>query len=167
MALSPAVTTWGFPRTLATPAMANSQGSLGGANRGIYLRAVGAGDISKVGLEITTSSGNISVAIYTGLPGRNNPGARKATSGAVACPTAGFAQVSLGGTVQVNEGDWFFLSADNTTALFRAMNNNFIGATGIGLGSCAYQNTAHPAPSGTPTVTDTVIVPAILMVGIP
>ena len=83
----------------------------------------GFGFISKIALEIVTSSGNIGVAVYanTGTGRAAKPtGIPLATSGMVACPAAGYAELTLGATVFVKPGDWFAYSPDNATVTVRA-----------------------------------------------
>lgn len=113
------------------------------ANDAKYTRVWGSGTISKVGLVVAVQSGNISVAIY-----RNNngvPGTRVATTGAIACPAAGYQEVSLGGSYQVNYGDWFCITVDNTTATFNAKGSGVASALATNLGY--KQTSAHPAPT--------------------
>lgn len=118
-----------------------------GANRGLFTRVLNGGSISKVRMEVGTASGNISVAAYasngTGADALPS-GAPLASSGAVACPASGRADVALGSTVSLAPGDWLFLSCDNTTATFRAL-----GLTTAVLwpGIVSRQDSAHPAPT--------------------
>lgn len=140
-----------FPAT-ADPRAATTTGGVGVANRCFYTRVRGAGTISKVGLHVATSSGNISVAAYrnTGSGRSAAPGRQLSTSGAVACPASGYAEVALGASVTLDEGDWLAVSADNTTATF-VKGNSTTGVSNLAAGFCAYQDTAHPAPA-TPAV---------------
>jgi hypothetical protein len=104
--------------------------------------------ISKIGLIVGTASGNISVGVYSnnGSPGTNAaPATRKATSGAVACPAAGYQEIALTTAVALEDGDWLALSADNTTATFRAMAATQALAAAKGLSGL--QATAHPLPA--------------------
>ena len=121
-----------------------------GANRGVYVRVVEAPQsgvqIAKLGIGIGTSSGNISLAVYsnTGLGSAAAPSARRATTGAVASPGTGFREFTLDQAVRVMKGDWFFLSADNTT---------FTAQRGLGSSLNLFpfrsvkQASAHPAPA--------------------
>jgi peptidoglycan/xylan/chitin deacetylase (PgdA/CDA1 family) len=141
--------TWGFPYTVPPHLTRGTDSSpVPAANGGIYLRCLGGGTISKIGLRVVTSSGNISVAAYqnSGTGRAAVPGTRLATSGAVACPVAGYAEISLGATITVAPGDWLFLSADNTTAAFGSGLVNAVD-TDLALGVAFRQGTAHPAPS--------------------
>lgn len=126
-----------------------------GANRGLYVRTINGGTITKIGLEVGVQSGNISVAVYRNSgSGRSAvpSGAPAITSGAVACPASGYAEVSLGGSVVVNPGDWLFLSCDNTTASFQR--HTTTSGTALQSGFVTRQDSAHPAPTvGTLTVT--------------
>lgn len=123
-----------------------------GANRAVYVRVPWSGTITKLAIIVGTASGNISLGVYanSGLGSSAAPAARKGTTGAVACPAAGFREVALGGSVAVVAGDWFALSADNTTATFyRAL-----GAGGPFLPwLCGKQASAHPVPSPAGAIT--------------
>jgi hypothetical protein len=101
--------------------------SMSNANQAVFVRWMGTGSISKIGVQVIVSSGNVCAAVYaptdgTGLNsglGRDaKPGARKATTGSTACPASGYAELSLGGSVTIEPGDWLGFSADNTTATF-------------------------------------------------
>lgn len=121
------------------------------SNEARYVRVIGSGTISKIGFDVVAQSGNISVAAYrrTGTGTSAKPGTRLATSGSVACPAIGYAEVSLGASVTLYDGDYLAMSADNTTFQFRGNS----GPSGNAL-STVYafgQATAHPLPS-TPTV---------------
>jgi lysophospholipase L1-like esterase len=122
------------------------------ANDGRWARALGGGVISKVGINVGTASGNISVAVYrnSGTGKSAVPAARAATSGAVACPSAGYQEVTLTAPVTVRRGDWLFLSCDNTTATFGMAS---YGDSGLFNGLAAKAASSHPAPSTAPTVT--------------
>lgn len=137
---------WGLVVTV-DPRVSQAAAVWPGANRGIYLRTMNGGTISKVAFEVGTASGNISVAAYantgTGLTAAPT-GAPLSTSGAVACPATGLAQVSLAATVTIGPGDWLFLSCDNTTATF-ARCTPLSGA--FNGGTAARQDSAHPAPT--------------------
>lgn len=140
-------------------------GTFASANRCLYTRVLAGGTITKIGIEVGVSSGNISVAAYSNSgSGRSAvPGARLGTSGAVACPANGYQEVSLGGSVVVAAGDWLALSCDNTTASFL----RFASGTGTAIqnGLAYRQDTAHPAPSPAGTMAVTSYVPTI--VGVP
>lgn len=136
------------------------------ANQGIYLRVQGGGSISKIGLVVGTSSGNVCVAVYanSGVGAAARPAARKATSGSVACPAANYQEISLGGSVTVLDGDWFFIAADNATATF------YRGTTAgtsfaIANGMSHFQNTAFPAPDpAVPSATGVIF--SVVLVGV-
>jgi hypothetical protein len=147
---------FGFPSTVnGIVGVAASPQAWPSANRAYWFRCRDGGDVSSIGLTVGTSSGNISVSINAGTPGRNGPGASRWVSGAIACPAAGDQTVSLGSTVTMKPGDWIGLSCDNTTATFRSI------APGLGieawmLGLVAYKDTCHPIPSGTPSLSGNV-----------
>lgn len=144
----------GFPHNI-NPSYLTSNSVVG--SNAFYYRSYDGGDISSVGTHVNSSSGNISVAVYTNSgSGRaaTPTGGRLATSGAVACPAAGFATVSLGGTVSPVAGDWLAISADNATATFRSLPDGF-GASALGQGASFRESGAHPCPA-TPTVADAI-----------
>lgn len=122
---------------------------LGLSNRCFYVRNIGASmTITKIGLHIGVSSGNISVGIYSPTavdPSIALPGVRKVTSGAVACPAAGFQTVTIASTV-CNNGDFLALSCDNATATFLAFTTG-INSSNIFLGFGGYQESGHPLPT--------------------
>lgn len=135
-------------------AVATTLVTIGASNRNNYQRVVqGSGLISKIGLHVGTSSGNISVAVYrsSGVGVAAVPGTRVATSGAVACPAgSAYGEVALGGSVYVTVGDWISLSADNTSATFAGLATE---GSAIQAGFVGYEATAHPAPSPAGTIT--------------
>lgn len=141
----------GFPHTVPPMLVGTLSQSLTSANRAYAYRSLEPGTITKIGLQVGVSSGNICVAVYssTGSGRSRRPATRKATSGAIACPTSGYAEISLGGSVDVAVGDYLVISADNTTATFLAQQNNgtAAGAAGIGSGVGAYADTSHPPPA--------------------
>lgn len=150
---APAPQPWDFPFTYEPSALLYSSAAIPAANYALHWRCQGKSKtISSIGLEVVASSGNISVAVTRSAAGRASPTTRVATSGAVACPAVGYAEVPLTASVAVEVGtDWFALSCDNTTATFRGAsattaNNNLY------LGFQASQSASHPIPaSPTPT----------------
>lgn len=136
------------------------------ANTGLYYRVRDGGTISKVGLEVTTQSGNISVGIYSnsGLGRSAVPAARKATSGAVTCPAVGYQEISLGASVTVVPGDWIAISSDNVTAAFRSLLTSEL-TTQLSSGRCYKQATAHPLPA-TPASLTAISGRALVLVGV-
>jgi hypothetical protein len=137
---------WGVPYTF-NPFALNGYTPVVAANDAFYFRVAGSGPISKIATMVSVQSGNISVAVLRGLPGVNPPTTRLATSGTVACPAAGYAEISLGATVVVDERtDWFAISCDNTTATFvRSGIAGVESAIGAGFGYRA--TTQHPIPA--------------------
>jgi hypothetical protein len=123
------------------------------ANDARYVRVISGGTISKIGLYVEASSGNVSVAAYrkAGNGRAALPGARLATSGAVACPAVGYQEITLGASVDVEMGDYLALSCDNTTASFTG--------TAVSLGMRAIfapfayaANAGHPLAAPAPAV---------------
>jgi len=144
----------------------NSTSPLGAANRCIFSRVITGGiEISKIGLEIGVSAGNISVAVYanTGVGRAAKPITRVATSGAVAAPATGYAEVILDAPVTVYPGDWLALSFDDATLSVNKVSN----ATGSALNSgfTYRQDSAHPAPATVGTTAATSSVP--ILIGVP
>lgn len=119
-----------------------------GANEGWYWRVRDGGILSKIGLEVTTAAGNISVAAYrnSGTGRLSVPGTRLATSGTVSCPTAGVSEISLGRTISLNPGDWLALSCDTASAFFRSILNGSL-LSAMGSGRVYVQSAAHPLPA--------------------
>lgn len=136
---------------IAAPSGAIPWGAVNGA---VYLRSTGRGLITKIGLHVTTQSGNICVGVFrsTGIGRARVPDARAATSGAVACPTVGYAEISLGASVYVTEDDYLAMSCDNTTAAFQgASGNNSTLLSGLSYS----QATAHVLPANAASLTPT------------
>jgi hypothetical protein len=134
-----------YPHT-CDPRITDVLSTVGTTNDCHYNRVYHGGAISSIRVSVGTSNGNISVAVYdtdgTGVTAE--PNARTATSGSVACPASGLADVSLGATVTVGHAShWFALSANGTTATFRSAAAIPAGwHNGINWA----QATAHPAP---------------------
>jgi hypothetical protein len=137
-----------LPRTQQRVAT-NRASTVSGSNHTVYQRVMGAGSISKIGVWVKVSSGNISVSVYSnsGVGSAAVPASRQATSGSVACPAAGYAEISLGSTVDVKDGDWMAISADNVTATFACplADSGTFNDWGKGI-QCA-QASAHPSPA--------------------
>lgn len=156
---------WGVPFTFEPARLVGYVGMVV-AGDAMYYRVTGSGVITKIGLIISVSSGNVSVAVLRGTPGITTPGARIATSGAVACPAGGSQEISLGGSVAVNEGDWFALSCDNTTATFGIAAG--AGAeTGVAAGFTYRGATSHHPVPASPSGLLASIRSAFILVGKP
>lgn len=141
-------TSFGFPYTV-DPGVVRYLDNLPmpAANTAIYARVRDGGPVSKIGVGVATSGGNMSVAVYRNSgKGRSAvPGARIATSGSVTVPAAGYVEISLGQSIRVRPGDWFAISADGGVATFRSL--LAAGADfGFGNGRQYRQATAHPLP---------------------
>jgi hypothetical protein len=140
------LTAFDYPAT-CDPRENSATAAFATANHCHYNRVYHGGVISSVRLRVGTSSGNIGVAVYdtTGSGVSAAPGTRVATSGSVACPASGLADVSLGGSVTLGHGThWFALSCSNTTATFAHIGTIPSGWTN---GVNAAQATAHPPPA--------------------
>ncbi len=124
----------------------NGSASVGTANNCHYNRVFGTGIITKVRVHVTVSNGNIGVAVYdtTGTGVSAAPNTRLATSGSVACPAAGAADVSIAATITIGVlTNWFALSASGTTATFGHAGTIIAGWSN---GFNKAQTTAHPPP---------------------
>lgn len=137
---------WGFTATFVTTAVGLALTAIPSVNDARYMRVIGGAVITKLGIEVGVASGNISLAhhLASGVGRDAVPGTRQQTTGAVACPASGWAEVSLGASSTVASGDFFGISADNTTATFRGSSGN---ATNMFKGMSYSQGTAHPLPS--------------------
>jgi hypothetical protein len=132
------------------PRTATQDMTIGSANRGFFYRVQGGGTISKIALQVQASSGNICVGVYanTGAGRAAAPGARLASSGIVACPATGYAEVALGASVDVKHGEhWLYFWLDNLTATVKAVQT--LG-TDITKGLSGYHDNATPAPVSAP-----------------
>lgn len=156
----------GFLPYTFDPNGASTNAGFGAANRAHYTRVSFGGTITKIGLEVTTQSGNLSVAVCRGTAGKNSTMTRIATSGAVACPAVGYAEISLGGSVEVLPGDWFAISADNTVSRFKAV-PSASGLTSLSLGFTTFGDTHHPIPTGGGTGGGGAPGPGIVLIGVP
>lgn len=136
------------PVRTMTPEVMTQNVGLSGANTARYMRTDGADTINRIRVRVGTSSGDISVAVYasTTSSGAPVPGARLATSGAVACPASGDATIVIDDTVVVPNGSWMGLSADNTSATFLSGPSGAAGSS-MGSGRLLGSSTAtHPLP---------------------
>jgi hypothetical protein len=138
-----------------------------GSNTAAYLRVKDGATITKIATVIGASSGNISVGAYTNSgTGRTAvPGTLIASSGAVACPSAGYAEITLTGSAFVPAGGWLAISADNVTATFQSLLAS-TGDSNLGLGRQYRQSTAHPLPL-TPSSLTATVGHNICLVGVP
>lgn len=156
----------GFPSNLKMFSIGVAAVAL--ANDCFYTRVMGGGFITKVGLKVAVSSGNISVAAYQSAPnllGRLAvPGPQIASSGAVACPGVGYAEVALGSRVPVRSGDWLALSVDNATASFLDVDSD---PSSLMLGFVRKQNPAHPAPAAPASLVNPTANNVPILIGVP
>jgi hypothetical protein len=147
---------WRIPYTVKPGSLLGYTG-VAVANDAYYLRVTGTGRVSKVALFVSVSSGNISVGAYRGRPGITVPaaGSLLATSGSVACPVAGYAEVALGSTITLVDGDWLAFSCDNTTATFARASNPGIESV-FGAGFIARGTSQHPLPTNPSGLLDSI-----------
>lgn len=121
------------------------------ANRGYFNRAVGYRSITKIGMEITNQAGNIDVGVYAGASGYNVPAARRASSGATACPAAAYAEVSLTTTAVMQAGDYLAVAVDGTPATFIVSSTSQTNSNiGKGMIYIASNNYVLPDPASSP-----------------
>jgi len=160
---------FGFPFTV-DPGMVRTTDAqaMPGSNQAVYSRVRDAGPVSKIGLVVGTSSGNVSVAVYRNS-GRGRlaaPLTRLATSGAIACPAAGYAEIALTSAVYVHQGDWLAISADNTSATFNSLLNAWED-NNLGKGRQYRQaSSGHPLPATVGTLTATRGL-TVVLIGVP
>lgn len=146
---------WGIPRTAEIgPGLDNNGQLWPSANRGVWLRVRNAGMISKIALGVAVQSGNICVAVYraSGFRQSAKPGTLLASSNSVACPAVGYAEVSLGATIEIRDGDFIYLGADNNVAKFWTAGTTSANSA-LAAGVSYYADAAFPAPASNPTVT--------------
>ena len=139
---------WGFPCTVP-PGLFQTAMSVPVANDGYYLRSLGGGPITKIGLRVTAQSGNICLAVYAGTGagrGRVPSGNPLQTTGSIACPAVGYVEVALPASVTMTGDHFFYIGADNTTATFRTADAGG-SQDDIGKGTRYRQATGFPAPS--------------------
>lgn len=148
---------YGFPYTV-DPGITRSSDFLPvqAVNAAHYLRVEHAGRISKIATQIGTQGGNMSLAVYrnSGSGREAVPGTRLATTGSFVTPAAGYAEFSLGTTLNVQVGDWFALTCDSTVATFKSQLASG-GDSNLGKGRQYRQATAHPAPATVGTLVAT------------
>lgn len=135
----------GFPRSFWRGQWNNSNTAL--ANRGEYVRIEGSGTITKIGIHVSTQAGNICVAVFanSGAGRAAVPGARKGTSGSVACPAVGYQEVALTGSVDVEDGDWFYFGSDNAGTVVYCGSATL--TTDLTKGLSGHRDAEFPAPA--------------------
>lgn len=114
----------GYPFTVP-PSWVATTPSAPGANLLRMARCLGGGQISKIGLVIGTQSGNIMVAVWgqSGLGKAAVPDTIKGGSITTPCPAAGYAEISLGATITVNEGDYIGVVFSDSTGTLNIANS--------------------------------------------
>lgn len=152
------------------PALAsNAGGAMGAANRALYSRVVnGCRAVTKIRVGVAIQSGNVCVATFpaSGVGVLATPGARSATSGSVACPAAGVADITLSGPIDLEPGDFIGLATDNNTVRFYSLVGPTAAGVAVMAGVSYYQETAFPLPS-TPAPVAAAAIGPILLIGIP
>ena len=130
-----------------------------------YGRTRGVGAVDSVAFRVQTAAGNVSVALYdnTGSGRSARPNTRLQTSGSVACPAAGSADVALGGTTTITApcAHWLALSCSGAPVLLGTGSNPVDSSLGSGL---SYREAVHPAPA-TATATPTAIIAPPMLIG--
>lgn len=142
---------WGIPRTI-DPALRQTSVNVNTANRAWWMRVKDSGAITKLRVNIGAQSGNVSVAVAPNVGSGVNarPGNPTATA-SQACPAVGDTDIALGATINVNDGDWFGIAADNTVATFGSAAPGVLDSA-LGSGSLYYQAAAYPIPGTTGTL---------------
>lgn len=157
---------WMLPQTFPGLAVTGTSYALG-ANLQRFFRVFGSGVITKIGIYVGTENGNLAVAVYnnSGVGRSATPSTRKGTSGSVACPSAGYAEVALTASTTVSDGDWFCVWVDGTAALHGSgTTGDAAGAQADGMRGYVSSALAPPATAAALTATNLVVT---LMNGIP
>lgn len=120
--------------------------------------------MSKIGLYIGTSSGNLDVGVVRASSvGKVAPTTRIASSGSTASPGTGYREIALTGSVEFDpRTDYLTVAADNTTITFGRGPAAFGIENAAGAGFMYAQSTAFPIPS-TPSMTASVRFPLFLI----
>lgn len=130
--------------------------TIGAVNRAFYARFLEGQSqlVSKIGLLVVTAAGNIDVGVYANTgTGRNaRPGSRLASSGSVACPVAGYAEVPLSASVLVAPGDWIGLAGDTATTSIRRLAGDDTASASHLNGIRGYADNGFPLPATAPTI---------------
>ena len=141
------------------PGIASAAYSVG-PNVGYFMKLLSGGyAISKIGIAINVSSGNICVAAYqnSGSGTSSGPNTQYQTSGSVPCPAQGYSLVALGGSCTPSLGDWLGVGCDNGTATVYGQSVNYVGNAYMMQGSsCSVSGLTGavlPSPAGTITWT--------------
>ncbi len=136
-----------FPCTIDPLGNGVGYSGLAVANRQYYWRSLGSGYCTKLGLMIGAQVGNISLNVYrpTGRGRAARPDDRRATTGSVACPAPGYAEVALTSGLFIEAGDFIGLSASDTAATF--LRGNTPLAAAVTQGRSMYTNASHPGPA--------------------
>ena len=124
-------------------------GAVTGANQAWLFRVPHhqSGTISKIGVHVTVQAGNVCVGVYsnTGTGRSARPDTLVASSGSVACPAVGYAEISLGSSVVVNPGDWLAYAASSATTAIARQGGALQSEMGAGFSH--YQVSAFPLPA--------------------
>lgn len=136
-----------FPPTTVLPGVALAVRVTNSSGRIFYLRNLGgAATVTAITLQVGTQSGNIDVGIYanTGTGAAARPGARKASSGVIACPASGVQPVTIASTF-IAAGDWFGFYIDNVTATFQSASSS--NSTNLFHGMAEFQDGQTSLPA--------------------
>lgn len=143
---------FGFPFTCRPDSPINVL-SVVTANHAWFVRVREGGSITKIGLTIGVSSGNICAAalVNSGSGRSSTPGAILQTTGSIASPGTGYQELSLPGTASMAPGDWLAIAADNTTfTLWNAVSAG--GGSNLLRGMAGFMASAFPITAN-PTMT--------------
>ena len=118
-----------------------------GINVGKAVRAFGASIITKIGLHVTVSSGNIDVgvAVQGTQAGRlKAPSTLLTSTGSTPCPAAGYVEITLPSATPVNHGDYFVMACDNATATFMSSATSTVTQSSLGAPEAFRRSASFP-----------------------
>lgn len=118
------------------------------ANTVYYLRVLAGhtAAASKVRIRVATSTGNVAVAAYGGGSLSVASASRLATSGSVACPAIGVADVSFTAAADITTGDWLCIGADAAASFGRVGGGADPSVNTWGEGT-SYREVVYPPPA--------------------
>jgi hypothetical protein len=124
----------------------NNHYATGVANRGFFQSVFCPTimTVDKIRIWVHTQNGNIDVGIY------DNEGTKIVSTGAFACPAAGFHLITIAKTVLLPGPKYLAISSDSATTEFYSPTNLTAGAFNTG-----YAATSHPLPATRPALSET------------
>lgn len=151
---------YGIPRSIDPRNVGNTNSFAVNVSR--WSRIIDSGTINTVVIGVGTASGNIDVGVYgsSGSGLNTVPDTRRVSTGSIACPATGRAEIALGSSLAVTTDDWFAIAVDNATATFYRTSNTIASEIAGGFG--ATKSSAFPLPSPAGTTSAHGIGPAML-----